>query len=869
VGSVGGWLHRVAYHAALKARERASAREKHERQAASAGRGSPDPADPADPLTEVTGRELLAVLDEELGQLSEKYRAPLVLCYLEGRTCDEAAGQLGWSLGTFKRRLEQAREKLRARLARRGLALPAVLLAAGLTAEAAAAVPRPLAAAAVRSALPAAAGAPAAPLAQAVLSGLAAPRLQIAGALLALAAVLALAVAASAHRFRAGRETQAGREAAVLPNVGARKQVKKPLPAAKKTETKPAADGMVVSGTVRGPHGKAVAGATVAVLGWRQENYRGGDLSSRPPRLLARGKADGRGRFRLRLPPTSSQKFPRVVALAGGKGYSLGWQSLNPDKTQAEVKFNLLAEEAIRGRFVDLQGQGAAGVKVYVSVVGRSVNGNWQGFSLQRSLQRPPKGLGLWPAPAVTDKNGRFALRGLNHALGISLGFDDDRFAPQGIYVDPKKPLGEIRRSLSPAQLVTGRVLYMDTGLPVRRARLTVYASEQQYGGGSGVGGQADAKGRFRINPHPGKYFQVTAYAPDGEPYLTVHRTVKWVQGQVQLKVTVGLPRGVLVRGKVTEKPSGRPVAGAGIQYFPRTTDNPFYRSDVVTGWQGIVVSGKDGTFQIPVFPGRGHLLVNGPTLDYVRQEIGRRVLDSGKPGGLRYRPDAVVELNLPAKARTKDVAVTLRRGVTVKGKLEGPGGKPVAAKCLMFCATQVDQLSPFWRFPVQVRDGQFLLRGCDPAATYPVMFLDPKNRWGIKTTLSGKQAGKGVTVRLVLCGRAKVRYLDKQREPLAKIRPWMEMVITPGPHKYDFKAYQKGQLLADSDYVANLDRLNYWTGPSTDAQGRVTLPALVPGVTYVIVELGGNNKDPVKKKFTVESGKTLDLGDIVRERTQ
>jgi hypothetical protein len=350
---------------------------------------------------------------------------------------------------------------------------------------------------------------------------------------------------------------------------------------------------------------------------------------------------------------------------------------------------------------------------------------------------------------------------------------------------------------------------------------------------------------------------------------LTVRKTVKWVQGEVKLKVTLGVPRGVLVRGKVTEKASGRPVAGASVQYYPRSAGNPFLRRDVVTGWEGIVVSGKDGTFQMPVLPGHGHLLLSGPTLDFVRQEIGYRMLDAGKPGGTRYRPDAVVELNLPAKARTKDVAVTLRRGVTVKGQLVGPDGKPVAARALMFCATQVSALSPFWRFPVEVRGGHFELHGCDPAGTYPVMFLDPKNQWGLKTTLSGKQAGKEVTVRLVPCGKATGRFLNKQAEPLANISPWLEMVISPGPHKYDFKAYQEGKLLADSDYLANLDRLNYWHGPKTDAKGRITFPALIPGVTYVIVEFGGNNKDPVKKKFTVESGKTLDLGDVKLNRSQ
>ncbi len=119
---VGGWLHGVAYRLALKALRQARRRPPEPTAAAAA----------PDPLDELTLREAQAVLDEELRKLPAKYREPLLLCYLEEKTRDEAARQLKWPLGTLKSRVERGRDLLRVGLERRGLTLSAVLSAAAL-----------------------------------------------------------------------------------------------------------------------------------------------------------------------------------------------------------------------------------------------------------------------------------------------------------------------------------------------------------------------------------------------------------------------------------------------------------------------------------------------------------------------------------------------------------------------------------------------------------------------------------------------------------------------------------------------------------------------------------------------------------------
>jgi RNA polymerase sigma factor (sigma-70 family) len=122
--SVGSWLYGVAYRVASRIRVAASRRRAHERQAMIATQ--------ADPAAEAAWRELRPLLDEELVRLPEKYRAPLVLCYLEGKTREEAARHLSWPEGTVAGRLARGRDLLRDRLVRRGIALGGTTLASFL-----------------------------------------------------------------------------------------------------------------------------------------------------------------------------------------------------------------------------------------------------------------------------------------------------------------------------------------------------------------------------------------------------------------------------------------------------------------------------------------------------------------------------------------------------------------------------------------------------------------------------------------------------------------------------------------------------------------------------------------------------------------
>ena len=144
----------------------------------------------------------------------------------------------------------------------------------------------------------------------------------------------------------------------------------------------------------------------------------------------------------------------------------------------------------------------------------------------------------------------------------------------------------------------------------------------------------------------------------------------------VSQEVDVTLPRGVLVKGKVVESPSGRAVAGAILEYRPRQAGNPNFQKEAVAGrggYEPTAVSGPDGSFRLGVLPGPGHLLVKAPTPHYIAVETSQGQIETGVPGGPRLYPDGLLAVDAPAGAEV-EATVTLRRGRSLRGRSHRPG---------------------------------------------------------------------------------------------------------------------------------------------------------------------------------------------------
>jgi hypothetical protein len=231
-----------------------------------------------------------------------------------------------------------------------------------------------------------------------------------------------------------------------------------------------------------------------------------------------------------------------------------------------------------------------------------------------------------------------------------------------------------------------------------------------------------------------------------------------------------------------------------------------------------------------------------------------------------RTYPDALLKLSPKPNEGPVDVELKLRRGVTVRGRLVDPGGRPVR-EALLVSRWYLSRNSmsvnhgKAWK---TLRGGRFELDGCDPGSSAPVLFLDAKNQQGAAIELSGKQSGEDLGVTMKPCGSASVRLVDAEGKPLRAGRSpaHLEVVLSPGASWGDILPGNQmtSPLQSDAIHASNLDVQRY-RDIKTDADGRMTFPTLIPGAKYRIIVL--NQKEKTQIEFTVAPGEAKDLGDL------
>jgi beta-lactamase regulating signal transducer with metallopeptidase domain/protocatechuate 3,4-dioxygenase beta subunit len=618
----------------------------------------------------------------------------------------------------------------------------------------------------------------------------------------------------------------------------------------------PAGKQVMVTGRVLGTDGKPVPGAHVAILTFPERMAAVHSELEIRFRVLGQTRSDTHGRFRLKVPRMAPLRIHDLSLQAGqvvatAKGYAMGLGAVPLDAAKAEAAVRLEPEQVLHLRLIDLQGAGARALRLRLMGVMEERNGREMG------ALEPAEKVPGWPGPWVTDDRGRCTLHGFSARQQVQVVVDDERYALKVLHLGGKAGSKQTV-TLAPSQGIEGRVTYEDTGKPVAGARVRLNSSSDPET-------RTDRDGRYRLNPpaaQSGGVHFLHILPPDDRPYIGVIQELEKPRLGAKRRVDARLPRGVLVRGRVTEEPSGKPVGGAIVYFWPQNYQSKNPRRQLAFGSVFPVTTDRGGRFRIPVIAGRGHLVAEGPGPDYVVRAMGENFLNNNKPGGGRWYAHAFVPLDIPGKGAPREIDIRLRRGVTVRGRVVGPDGKPATGvQIVTRLNVSARLLIKYEARPLPLPTDRFAFSACDPDQPQPVVFLDEPHQAGAVVSLSGKEAGSPMTVRLARCGKAVARFVDGAGKPLEGFRPSFDLVLVPGVPRYSVEAWQKGNLAADSAAVMNVYQQRYnWDRTVTDAKGRITLPALVPGLTY---RLWGLDSGRVFRDFTVKEGQSLDLGDI------
>ncbi len=637
---------------------------------------------------------------------------------------------------------------------------------------------------------------------------------------------------------------------------------------------------MTVTGRLLDADGKPVAGGRVALVAeiWcRSERPVGSHLHPGYPisfRVTGPFRTDVEGRFQAKATIGPARPANGLFAHAAAEGHGHVTVKLDKWARTQNLTIKLDREHAIRGRLIDTQGQPAAGATV------RPIMFTAMGTTRETLIPSepvPPYASPLLPA-MTTDDKGRFLFRGLGKSK-VWLEVTHERFATQRVEPQPT-PLADVKDtpfSLISARIVEGRVSYGKDGKPAAGARVLAYT-----GFNGVVQSLTDADGRYALNPFPGDSFALAVFPPDGQPYLAWKKGLTFSQS-ARLEADVALDPGVLVRGRVTETPSGKAVAGALVLYRPHWRNNPYhngkynfttYCSDWIQEAHS-AVSDPAGAFEIAVPPGPGDLFVIGPTLNYVHVALTIGDLEFGHPSRVRVYPDGLIPLNLKPAEKTHEVNAILRRGVTLKARVQGADGTPVKNLLVLsrsYTPASFEHYQQPWNL-LNVRDGSLELPGCDPEKGGSAVLLDSDHTMGLTMNFTGAEAaGPTRTVRLEPCVSAKIRCVDRQGKPVSKADISPCIVLSPGSFMSASMLSPKDDKDVEGDWGLwfNYHYKRAWE-PPTDAQGYTTLSGLVPGANYwvtgwVVGDLNERSGGQ-KAEFRAMAGQTLNLPDFVTRK--
>lgn len=849
--SVGGWLYAAAHRIAVRARA-----DRLRRTAREAAARRPERVDAPDP----SWREAVAVLHAELDRLPDRPRLPLLLCYLDGRSRDEAAAELGWTVATVKGCLERGRRVLADRLRKRGIDLSAGLLGVLAVSGAGAGGPPP----GLIDRTIAAAGGGLSPAVAALVTGMTPMKLLPTATGLALVALVGL-TAAAVGLPRPPDADPPKPETAVAAAPAA--------PA--DDDDEPGEVESVVAGRVVGPDDQPVPRAAVF--------WVTGEEAAGRPKPRTRTAADGSFKFTVQHPAVDVNGkrgvpwvFGFLAATADGHGF--GWH--DPHRPSPDPVVRLPADDQpVRGKVVDAAGKGVAGVAVRCRTIAREPEGKDLSDWLAAGRKKADPGYldqvrFNWVEAAIdhllprttTGPDGAFELPGVGRERVALLMLTGPTITAREafVYTRPGEPVSvrppflpgggdtpaEPHYGLpatiptTPAFAVTGTVTASDTGRPVPRVVVRSLVPARGLTTGFLLQTRTGPDGAYRLDGLATADRAEVEFVHSDLPYHTAVAEVAAGRTGAEGPVDVVLRRGIPVNVKAREKGTGRPVP---VEWrYTVFRDNPNIPAGPLPSLERLFVPNASD-FRVVANPGAGMLAVKarwggGAYLrgvggdGFLKFRQGEQILGGWPVGNLFIQEwHTIVPLD-PQGDDPVDLTVELDPGLTAAVHVAGPDGKPLA-----------DAVA--WG----LRPGPYdSWRDAPPGATrvkVRALGLDEERR-----VLVAHEAKKLIGTAVVRGGKA----------PAAvALKPWA--TVTGRVVDHLFQPAKGASVMPTGHPVLALPGgQRIWV----EGDGRFTVPGLVPGLEYGLSawppDPPAGRSPPTELRFTAPKlGETKDVGDV------
>jgi hypothetical protein len=586
---------------------------------------------------------------------------------------------------------------------------------------------------------------------------------------------------------------------------------------------------LTVSGTIRDAQGRPCAQQPVQAL--MRSPFVPGRRGLRDE-VVAEGTTDAQGRYYLRIPEPRRTWFSEPLLLVQVLREGHAPESLpvrvNP-QGEAQADLRLTPATPLTGKLTNHEGQPLRGASLEIVRVGEVCAEPIVGLS--RSPLAPA--LPAWARRIPVADDGSFTLPDLGRVRHLWAIVHVPGSAPRTLRFEGQTPdVGELRLTLAPARQVRLRIREAGTTRPIAHAAVTVLTRRLQSHAHfttwehgvrtvhdtepAEIDYRCDAQGSTVLLLPQNEPAELLITPPADEPWLGIRKVLP-ASNQAEETLTVELPRGRWLSGSIhetatTERPGPHVVVPhAVVHWVPADATEPEWRSPLLTGRDALVTCDEQGRFRLAVAPGEVIVRAYGPSPDFVP-------VQAASPGSKRaFFAHATTNTRIAANGSLAPLKLLLQRGPSTRGVALMPDGSPVRSAMLL-CADRVSPVRGYSVQPLPVSEGVYSLPGGREGEAETLYLLEPHARLGTVVDLRCGQ--RGPIARLAPCGSVRVRVTDAQGRPIAGV------AIAP-------------LLLAERDGSYHeqpaswFDPVNHAQPSTTDAEGWVEVPALIPGARY------------------------------------